>query len=51
MVVLTAVGALGGITFVLASLLVLANRKLHVWEDPRIDAVDDMLPHPNCGAC
>lgn len=51
MVVLTAVGALGGITFVLASLLVLANRKLHVWEDPRIDAVDDMLPHTNCGAC
>jgi len=51
MVVLTAVGAIGGLTFFLASLLVLANRKLHVEEDPRIDAVEEMLPHANCGAC
>ena len=51
MVVLTAVGALGGITLVLATLLVLAHRRLHVEEDPRIDAVEDMLPHTNCGAC
>ncbi len=49
--VLTAVAALGGLTLVLASLLVLANRKLHVEEDPRIDAVEEMLPHANCGAC
>ncbi len=51
MVVLTAVGAIGALTFVLASLLVLANRKLHVEEDPRIDLVEEMLPHANCGAC
>jgi Na+-translocating ferredoxin:NAD+ oxidoreductase RNF subunit RnfB len=51
MIVLTAVGTLGGIALVLASLLVLANRKLHVYEDPRIDVVEDMLPHTNCGAC
>ena len=51
MVVLSAVGAIGGITFALTSLLVLANRKLHVEEDPRIDIVEDMLPHTNCGAC
>ena len=51
MVVLTAVACLGGLTFVLASLLVLANRTLHVEEDPRIDAVEEMLPHANCGAC
>ncbi|MCG8462082.1 MAG: RnfABCDGE type electron transport complex subunit B [Holophagales bacterium] len=51
MTALTAVGALGGLTFVLASLLVLANRKLHVPEDPRIDVVEDMLPRVNCGAC
>jgi Na+-translocating ferredoxin:NAD+ oxidoreductase RNF subunit RnfB len=51
MVVLSAVGAIGGITLVLTSLLVLANRKLHVEEDPRIDLVEDMLPHTNCGAC
>ena len=47
----TAVGAIGGLTLVLASLLVVANRKLYVQEDPRIDAVEEMLPHSNCGAC
>jgi Na+-translocating ferredoxin:NAD+ oxidoreductase RNF subunit RnfB len=51
MTVITAVGVLGGLTVVLASLLVLANRKLYVEEDPRIDVVEDMLPHANCGAC
>ncbi len=51
MLVLTAVGTLGGLTLLLASLLVLANRKLHVPEDPRIDIVEDMLPLANCGAC
>ena len=51
MLVLTAVGAVGGLTVVLTSLLVLANRWLHVEEDPRIDAVEDLLPHANCGAC
>ncbi len=29
MVVLTAVAAIGGLTFLLASLLIFANRKLH----------------------
>ena len=51
MLILSAVGAIGGLTFTLASLLVLANRKLHVEEDPRIDIVEDMLPAANCGAC
>ncbi len=51
MLVLTAVGAIGALTLVLTSLLVLANHKLHVEEDPRIDVVEDMLPHANCGAC
>lgn len=49
--VLTAIAAIGGLTFALASLLVVANRKLHVAEDPRIDEVEDLLPHANCGAC
>jgi electron transport complex protein RnfB len=47
----TGVAALGGLTLMLASLLVLAHRRLHVEEDPRIDVVDEMLPHANCGAC
>ncbi len=51
MLFVTAVGTLGGLTVVLAILLVLANRKLHVPEDPRIDVVEDLLPHANCGAC
>jgi Na+-translocating ferredoxin:NAD+ oxidoreductase RNF subunit RnfB len=51
MLVLTAVGAIGGLTLTLASLLVLANRKLHVEEDPRIDVVEELLPAANCGAC
>ncbi len=48
---LIAIGAIGGLTVLLASLLVLANKKLYVYEDPRIDAVEEMLPHANCGAC
>jgi Na+-translocating ferredoxin:NAD+ oxidoreductase RNF subunit RnfB len=51
MLVLTSVATIGGLTFALASLLVLANRRLHVEEDPRIDIVEDLLPHTNCGAC
>jgi len=51
MLAFTAVAAIGGLTVVLATLLVLANRKLYVQEDPRIDLVEEMLPHANCGAC
>jgi electron transport complex protein RnfB len=51
MFALTAVAAIAGLTIVLASLLVLANKKLYVEEDPRIDIVEDMLPLANCGAC
>ena len=43
--------ALGGLTLLLALMLILANRKLYVYEDPRIDKVEEMLPHANCGAC
>ncbi len=49
--VVTAVACLGGLTLALASLLALAHRKLYVQEDPRIDVVEEMLPHANCGAC
>ena len=51
MIIVAAALALGGLTFVLTSLLVLAERRLKVVEDPRIDAVEEMLPHANCGAC
>lgn len=49
--ILTAITALGGLTIVLAGLLILANKKLFVPEDPRIDIVEEMLPSANCGAC
>jgi Na+-translocating ferredoxin:NAD+ oxidoreductase RNF subunit RnfB len=51
MLFLTAVGAISGLTFILATALVLANKRLYVYEDPRIDVVEEMLPHANCGAC
>lgn len=51
MSILIAIAALGSLTFLLALMLVTANRMLYVSEDPRIDKVEDMLPHANCGAC
>jgi electron transport complex protein RnfB len=35
----------------LAVVLAIANSRLKVWEDPRIEAVQSMLPNNNCGAC
>ncbi len=35
----------------LAGLLAFANRKLYVFEDPRIGEVEELLPKSNCGAC
>ncbi len=46
-----AVGFMIGLGAVLAGLLVFANKKLSVDEDPRIDEVEGMLPGNNCGAC
>lgn len=51
MSIIIAVSSLGGLTLVLAVMLILANKKLYVYEDPRIDVVEDLLPHANCGAC
>lgn len=51
MTILIALLALGGLTLGLATMLILANKKLYVYEDPRIDEVEEMLPHANCGAC
>jgi electron transport complex protein RnfB len=42
---------LGGVALTFAVLIAVANKKLKVWEDPRIGAVVDMLPGSNCGAC
>ena len=36
---------------VLAGVIAFANRRLYVYEDPRIDEVEELLPKSNCGAC
>jgi Na+-translocating ferredoxin:NAD+ oxidoreductase RNF subunit RnfB len=48
---LLSAGIVGGVAFIFAVLIAIANKKLKVWEDPRIGAVVDMLPGSNCGAC
>jgi Na+-translocating ferredoxin:NAD+ oxidoreductase RNF subunit RnfB len=42
---------LGGVGTFFAVVIALANRRLYVWEDPRIEDVSQMLPGANCGAC
>ena len=51
MSIFIAVATLGSLTLLLAIMLIIANKKFYVYEDPRIDQVEDMLPHANCGAC
>lgn len=42
---------MAGLGGLLSLVLILANKKLTVEEDPRIDVVESMLPNANCGAC
>jgi|ERR1043166_682016 Na+-translocating ferredoxin:NAD+ oxidoreductase RNF subunit RnfB len=49
--ILQAILILGGVGLVFGLFIALANRKLWVWEDPRIELVAQMLPNANCGAC
>jgi len=49
--VLGAVAILGGVGVTFGVLIALANSKLRVWEDPRVDGVASLLPNNNCGAC
>lgn len=42
---------MGGLGALLAAVLVVADRKLYVYEDPRIEEVESLLPKANCGAC
>ncbi|HEY3288056.1 MAG TPA: (Fe-S)-binding protein [Gemmatimonadaceae bacterium] len=51
MIILQAILILGGTGLVFAIFIAAANKKLKVWEDPRIDVVASMLPSANCGAC
>ncbi len=49
--ILTSALILGGVGLFFGLLIALANKKLKVWEDPRIDALEELLPGTNCGAC
>ena len=42
---------MAGIGVLLAAILAFADKKFYVYEDPRIDEVEALLPKANCGAC
>lgn len=45
------VAFMAALGFVLSGILAYANLRLWVYEDPRIDDVEALLPKTNCGAC
>jgi Na+-translocating ferredoxin:NAD+ oxidoreductase subunit B len=49
--ILTAIAILGGVGLTFGALIAVAQMKLRVYEDPRIDGVTELLPGANCGAC
>ena len=49
--ILIAMISMGGLGIIFSAGLSLANKKLHVEEDPRIAQVVDELPGANCGGC
>lgn len=49
--ILISAGILAGLGLFFATIIAVAYRKLRVEEDPRVDLVEEMLPHANCGAC
>lgn len=49
--ILLSAAILGSVGLTFGTLIAIANRKLRVEEDPRIDVVNAMLPGANCGAC
>jgi electron transport complex protein RnfB len=49
--IITAVIIMVGLGLFFAVILALAYKKLRVFEDPRIELVESMLPGSNCGAC
>ncbi len=49
--ILIPLAILAGLGLLFGIILSLASRTFKVFEDPRIDVVEDMLPSANCGAC
>jgi RnfABCDGE-type electron transport complex B subunit len=48
---IVAIVTMGGLGFIFASALAVADKKLKVVEDLRIAEVNEILPNANCGAC
>ena len=48
---LIAGGVMGAMGVLLATVLAIADKRFYVYEDPRIDEVEALLPHANCGGC
>ncbi|MCF7803372.1 MAG: RnfABCDGE type electron transport complex subunit B [Candidatus Marinimicrobia bacterium] len=48
---LISMGSMGGLGALFSTGLSIANKKLHVDEDPRISQVKNALPGANCGGC
>ena len=46
-----AIATMGGLGFIFAGALAIADKKLRVFEDPKISSVNEVLPNVNCGAC
>ncbi|QQS36190.1 MAG: RnfABCDGE type electron transport complex subunit B [Ignavibacteriales bacterium] len=46
-----AISTMGGLGFIFAGALALADKKLRVEENPKIAEVNEVLPNANCGAC
>ena len=42
---------MGGLALILSCGLVIANEKLKVQKDPRVEEIAELLPNINCGAC
>ena len=50
-IIIIAISALGGLGLVAAIILYFIANKFKVFEDPKIDLVEDALPSANCGGC
>ncbi len=50
-VLLVTIVTLVGLGIISAIILYLASKKFYVFEDPRIDEVEEALPAANCGGC
>lgn len=50
-ILIISLSTMGGVALILSCGLAIANRKLKVSEDPRVEQIVNILPNINCGAC